>query len=179
MKDWNVVITVHEGKFREAFNLLEPFGQVGKSEFFNVLVMKADDIQKMMKTLLWRISEKPAILSIVARIMPVSQTFNFHKPEEFEEKAREVVKYWIPALSGKGFHVRMHRRGFKGRLSTLKEEQFLDNYLIESLEKRKASGHITFTEPDFIIDIETVAQRAGLSLWSKEDLEGYPFLKLD
>lgn len=179
MKDWNVVVTIHEGHFREAFDLLKDFGQVGKTDFFNVLVMKGDNIQRLMTALRERISEQPSILSIVARIMPAFRSFNFHSPEEFEEKAREGVKDWIPSLSGKGFHVRIHRRGFKGRLSSLKEEQFLDNYLTCTLDERGATGHITFTDPDCIIAIETVANRAGLSLWTRDDLEAYPFLRLD
>ena len=179
MKDWNVVVTIHEGHFREAFKILEDFGQVSKTGFLNVLVMKVDDIQRVMKALQERIAEQPAILSAVARLMPASRAFNFYNAEEFEEKAKEKVSDWVSLLSGKGFHVRIHRRGFKGRLSSLKEEQFLDNYLMDSLARTNVPGHITFTEPDFIIAIETVGQRAGLSLWTKDDLEAYPFLKLD
>jgi len=37
-------------------------------------------------------------------------------------------------LAGKSFHVRLHRRGFKGRLSTAKEERFLDEALLDALD---------------------------------------------
>jgi len=41
MRDWNAVVTVHEGGFAPACRLLEPFGAVRKTEFFNILVMRA------------------------------------------------------------------------------------------------------------------------------------------
>ena len=43
MRDWNAVITVHEGGFAPGCRLLEPFGPVKKTEFFNTLVMHAAD----------------------------------------------------------------------------------------------------------------------------------------
>jgi len=30
-----------------------------------------------------------------------------------------------------------------------------------------------------VIDIETVGNRAGLSLWARDDLRHYPFLRID
>jgi hypothetical protein len=73
----------------------------------------------------------------------------------------------------------MRRRGFKGKLSSLEEEHFLDHILLESIEKTGTPGHITFEDPDAIIAVETIAQWAGLSLWSREDLQRYPFISLD
>lgn len=37
------------------------------------------------------------------------------------------------------------------------------------LEKTGTPGHITFENPDAIIVVKTIAQRAGLSLLSRED----------
>lgn len=179
MKDWNVAVSIHERKLKRAFDLLEEFGRVNKSEFFNVLVMKVYDIQHMLETLRKRIAEEPEILEVIARLMPVTHTFNFQVPEEFEEKAKEVVSNWIEYLAGKDFYVRIHRRGFKGRLSSTKEEQFLDRYLMESAGKRGNPAHVTFDNPDVIIAIETIGQRAGLSIWNREELGRYPFLRLD
>jgi hypothetical protein len=52
----------------------------------------------------------------------VRRTFRFSVPEEFQSKARDTVIEWVPELLAKRFHVRMHRRGFKGRLSSQYEE---------------------------------------------------------
>jgi len=92
---------------------------------------------------------------------------------------KETVSEWVPQLEGKGFHVRMHRRGFKGRLSSLEEEKMLDEFLLVLTKDGGSPGHVTFERPDVIIAVETVAHRAGLSLWTHEDLQKYPFVRVE
>jgi hypothetical protein len=46
--------------------------------------------------------------------MPVTRTFDIETPAEFEGKAREAAPTFVPDLAGNAFHVRFHRRGFKG-----------------------------------------------------------------
>ncbi len=175
MNDWNVVISTREDFFKEACAMLEQFGAVGRTGFFNILVMRVADTPAMME----KLREQPAAGRLLARVMPVTHAFTFQTPDSFEEKCRETVAPWIPGLAAKGFHVRMHRRGFKGRLSSMEEERFLDNFILENLERAETPGHVTFADPEVIIDIETIGQRAGLSLWTREDLLRYPLLHLD
>jgi len=178
MQDWNVIVTIREKGFKEAVELLEQFGPVSRTDFFNVLVMKTADIQKMLQALGKEIEENPGTLNLISRVVPVTDTFNFQSKEEFESRAKEIVLQWAPQLTGKDFHVRMHRRGFKGRLSSIDVEHFLDGVLLERLERLSSPGRIDFENPDAIIAVETVGQRAGLSFWSRKDLEGCPFLGL-
>ncbi len=117
--------------------------------------------------------------SLLSQTPPVTATFSFQSPEEFETKAKEAVLPWVENLAGKSFHVRMHRRGFKGRISSPESERFLDKILLEELVKIGHPGQITFEDPEAIIVVETVGQQAGLSCWSREDLQRYPLLKLD
>ncbi len=76
-------------------------------------------------------------------------------------------------------HVRLYRRGFKGRLSSHDEERFLDDALLQALEAAGTPRRITFDDPDAVIDVETLGNWAGLSLWTRADLARYPFLKVD
>ncbi len=179
MQKWNAVISVNERGFAEAFKKLGCFGPIKKTGFFNVLFIRTDDLDGMLDTLRQWMSEDPNALSFMSKLIPVTDTFSFQSPGEFEEKTKEIVLEWVPELEGKGFHVRMRRRGFKGKLSGLQEEQFLDKFLLEALEKTGHPGHITFEDPDAIIAVETIAQWAGLSLWSREGLQKYPFIRLD
>jgi len=179
MQEWNAVITVNERGFEDAFKRLGRFGHIRKSGFFNVLFMRADDLPGMLEALRQWISEDPHSMSFLSKLMPVTDTFSFQSPGEFEEKAKRIVLAWVPELAGKGFHVRMRRRGFKGKLSGLEEEHFLDKVLLEALEKTGKPGHITFEDPDSIVAVETIAQWAGLSIWSLEELQKYPFIRLD
>jgi tRNA(Ser,Leu) C12 N-acetylase TAN1 len=179
MKDWNVVVSVNEKGFSQAVNILKEFGPISKTEFFNVLVMKVEDITGMCEAMKKRLENDPSSLSFLSRLIPVTKSFTFQTPDEFEQKVKETVSEWAPQLEGKGFHVRMHRRGFKGKLSSLEQEKMLDKFLIELTKEGSNPGHVTFEEPDVIIAVETVAYRAGLSLWINEDLQRYPFVRLE
>ncbi len=179
MKDWNVVVSVNKNGFSQAVNILKKFGPISKTEFFNVLVMKVEDIAGMCDTLKKRLEDDPSHLSFLSRLVPATKSFIFQTPEQFEQKVKETVSEWSPQLEGKGFHVRMHRRGFKGRLSSQEEEKMIDEFLLELTKRGGNPGHVTFEEPDVIIAIETVAHRAGVSLWTREDLERYPFVRVE
>lgn len=178
MHDWNVVVTVQEGGYNEARRLLERFARVGRTDFFNVLLMQVTDARHFMELLREEADRDPESFLPVARVIPVLQCFDFQTPDQFELKAREAVCAWLPTLADKSFHLRMHRRGFKGKLSGLEEEKFLDTYLLEALEMAGTPGRITFADPDAIIALETVGTRAGLSLWTREQLQRYPLLHL-
>ncbi|WP_455208877.1 hypothetical protein [Kaarinaea lacus] len=178
--DWNVVVTVQEHGFKQAREFLHEFGRVHKTEYFNVLVMQVNDVEQFLEDMRTAISVNARILEAIARIMPVTDCFMFQSPVEFEEKAQSVVEKWLALLSGKRFHVRMHRRGFKGRLSSQNEEKLLDSVILSSLQQQDESlAKIDFDDPDYIIAVETVGQAAGLALWTREQLQRYPFLKMD
>jgi tRNA(Ser,Leu) C12 N-acetylase TAN1 len=179
MKEWNVVVTVHEDGYSRAHRLLEQFGEVAKTGFFNILVMRAAEPDRLLEALEELARRNPDALLPLARVMPVVRTVSFQSPQEFEMKTCQEVSDWVPRLSGKGFHVRMHRRGFKGKLSSMEEEQFLDHYLLDALERAGTPGRITFDDPDAIIVLETIGPQAGLALWTREDLRRHPLLHLD
>jgi tRNA(Ser,Leu) C12 N-acetylase TAN1 len=179
MKDWNVIVSVNEKGFSQAVNILKKFGPISKTEFFNVLVMKVEDMISMCETLQKNLEDNPSSLSFLSRLIPVTKSFTFQTPDEFEQKVKETISEWALQLEGKGFHVRMHRRGFKGKLSSLEEEKLLDELLLDLTREAGNPGHITFEDPDVIISIETVAHRAGLSLWTREDLQRYPFVRVE
>ncbi len=179
MHDWNVIATVHGDGFREGRKILEGLGRVAPSEFFNVLVMRVDDPGAFLEDLGRRIEEEPGVMNFVSRVVPAQHVFDFRSAEEFEAKAREIALAWAPRLAGKRFHVRMHRRGFKGRMTSPAEERFLDEALLAALEEAGTPGKITFDDPDAVVSIETVGNRAGMSLWTREELRRYPFLHVD
>jgi tRNA(Ser,Leu) C12 N-acetylase TAN1 len=141
--------------------------------------MKVDNIRNFLETLREWVKEDTHILSLISRVMPVTQTFNFQSAEEFEEKATEAASKWISMLADRSFHVRMYRRGFKGKIASNEEECFLDDFLLDALKKEVMKGDISFQNPDAIVVVETVGSQAGMSIWTREDLDRYPFLRLD
>lgn len=179
MHEWNVVITVQPDGYNKARRLLDRFGPVSKTDYFNILLMRVDDQKQFLDVLLEESRRDPEIVSSLARVLPVFECFDFWSPEQFEEYARQAVSAYLGTLAGKSFHVRMHRRGFKGKISGMEEEKFLDTFLLEELEKSGNNGRITFEDPDAIVALETLGTRAGLSLWTRDELKRYPLLHLD
>lgn len=179
MQEWNAVISVREQGFTKALDVFSEFGEVKRTEFFNILLLRARNTMQMLETLRERAAEAPESLTFLARLIPVIKTFIFNSPEEFEERARTVVLGWAKDLPGKSFFVRIHRRGFRGRLSTMDEERLLDTALLDELEKSGRPGKISFEDPDAVIDIETVGTWAGLALFAREEKERYPFIRVE
>jgi len=182
MRDWNVVVTARDKGYILTKKLLEEInlGPFAPTDFYNVIVMKVDDPCRFLEKIEEIRARSPGAFSHgVSRLVPAQHVFNFQSLEEFEGKAREIALTWVPALAGKSFHVRLHRRGFKGRLSTLEEERFLDDTLLDALQCAETPGSLAFDDPDLVIQIETVGNRAGMSLWNREELARYSFLRAD
>jgi tRNA(Ser,Leu) C12 N-acetylase TAN1 len=176
MEDWNVVATSRIGRFDDARKLLGKLGPVHRTGFYNVLVMRCDDVDRFLSDLLGLLA---AEAGAVAHVRPARTTFGFRTPEEFEELSRRVALAWAPRVIGQRFHVRMHRRGFRGRLLSQHEEHVLDDELLDALARSGETGSLSFSDPDAILAIDTVGDRAGLALWTREELHRYPFLGLD
>jgi tRNA(Ser,Leu) C12 N-acetylase TAN1 len=177
--DWNVIVTVREHQFTTARQLLQTVGLVARTDYFNVLTLKVEDIYHFLDNLHLLRQETLDLEQSIARVMPVQTTFVFQSPQEFEDKARAAVVPWLDQLAEKRFHVRMHRRGFKGRMASQHEEQFLDHFIRQQLLERGVTAEVGFDNPDYIIAVETLGQQAGLALWSREELARYPLVKLD
>lgn len=178
MLDWNIVVNLHEHSFSRAYLLLEELGKVYQSDFENLLLLKVDSIPSFLEIFNNRLTQEPNLLKEFSRIVPVTSTFSFQSAAEFEAKATETISNWLPELADKSFYVDMHRRGFKGQISSEAEEDFLDRTILEELEKMDSPGQIDFEDPDLLIAVETVSHQAGLSCWTRENLQNYPWLKL-
>ena len=180
MQDWNVVVTVTDRYARfHAKSGLKRFGKVAGTEFHNVLVMHVADVGALMAALDQMMASDLSLINDISRLMPAQATIDFATKEEFEEKAGTVILGWADRMAGKTFHIRFHRRGMGDQLCSLDEEKALDTALLEKFTAMGKPGRIAFDDPDFVIDIETVGNRAGLSLWTREDLQRYPFLRVD
>ena len=179
LQDWNTVASLHEQSFRRGFDILAQFGPVARTSYFNVVVMKVGDKDAFLERLAELVADVPDVLKIISRVVPLAHTVDFEDATDFENKARTIALGWLPQLAHKGFHVRLHRRGLRGQLSSKEEEQHLDAALRDALAAAGTPGRIEFEDPDLVIDVETLGNRAGLSIWTREDLRRYPFLRVD
>jgi tRNA(Ser,Leu) C12 N-acetylase TAN1 len=174
--EWNVIVTLSEPTFRIARNLLARWGRLRRTEYHNVGVMAATDTAIFLQEFAAAVEEEPGILNAMSHVVPFEHVFAFKDAVEFEAKAREIALSYAPRLGGKSFHVRLHRRGLKGTISTPGEERFLDDVLLGTLAAAGNPGRVRFDDPDYVLLIETVGGDGGMGLWTREDLKRYPFL---
>jgi tRNA(Ser,Leu) C12 N-acetylase TAN1 len=120
--------------------------------------------------------QDPSIAKAIAHVSPAEQSFDFTTPEQFRAKAREAVLGLAPRLDGRTFHVRIHRRGWKGVLTSTDEERSLAEAVIESTRQEGAPAHVSFEDPDAVILIDIVGNRAGVALWTRADRHAHPLL---
>lgn len=179
MRDWNVVAIVAQNRFKAACDSLQPLGPVKRTHFYNTVVMRVADLGDFLATLAEWLEKYPDASEAIVRVAPAKERFSFDTAQEFDHKAREILMRYLPALAGKSFHVRVHRRDRLSRFSASAEERSLGGALFDELEKRGSPARLEFRDPDAIIDIETVDNEAGVSLWTREELRKYSFLKLD
>ena len=180
MKDWNAVVTVYDQEgYRMAKRLMSRFGKIDSTDYFNVLVMKVPDVGDFTKAIAELFEQTPGFLNDISRVVPAHATIEFQSPQEFNEKADAVIRGWLEKLAGKSFYVRLHRRGFKGRIVSPEAERSLDKAVLERLRELGHPGRIDFEDPDIVIDVELVGNRAGLSIWTRQELNRFDFLHVD
>lgn len=179
MVDFNVVVTIRGREFARALQALRSFGRVSRTRFYNVVLLRVDDREEFLETLRERFETDPSLRGWLARAEPLERLFSFHDADELDARCKDALADYLPMLEGKSFHVRIHRRGLKEKLSGQEEEQRLDAWLMERLAKQGTPGRISFDDPDVIVAVETVGTRAGVSAWTREQRERFPFLHLD
>jgi tRNA(Ser,Leu) C12 N-acetylase TAN1 len=179
LADWNVLVTLPENTFHEARRILTRWGRIEPTGYYNVLVMHVVDPNAFLADFASAVAATPGLLNFVSHVVPAQRSFSFDSSEAFEREARAVALGRLSDLAGASFYVRLHRRGSKGIISTQPEERFLDEVLLNALADAGTPGRIGFSDPDKVIQIETVDGRAGMSLWTREDLRRFPFLGVD
>jgi tRNA(Ser,Leu) C12 N-acetylase TAN1 len=179
MENWNIVISVYQSGFRRAIRMLRDLGPVQRSPYHNLLVMVAEDPMALLEIIESEAEIKPALYDAISRVAPAMRCFDFHSVEEFTEKARSILVEWIPQLAGRSFHIRLHHRGSKHHLRTPDVERFLDETLLDALKQTGRGGRISFSEPDMVIVIDTIDDRAGVALWTHEELAQHKLLRPD
>jgi len=69
--------------------------------------------------------------------------------------------------------------GPKYDLVTQQTEHSLNETILETTAKLGAQGKLSFTDPDVVIAIDTIDDRAGLALWTRDDLSRHRLLRPD
>ena len=175
--DWNVVVTVHEEGFDQVEQVLAPMGELERTGYHNVLVLRVEDTDEFLDRLDDLCSVNPDLAERhLSKVLPMRRCFDFATPEEFEEGARRTVRDLAPELAGRSFHVRVDRRGMRDRIDSQEVERMLGDAIFGVLEDAGETAEVTFDDPDAVVVVETVSDRGGVALLTREELAERPYL---
>ncbi len=179
IQNWNVVVTVFQGGFRRAVRALRELGRVERSPYHNVLVMAVADPLELLHALERKTADDKALYDAISRVAPAMRCFDFTSAQEFCDQAKAIGLEWLPQLANRSFHVRVHGRGLRRHLHEQDAESLIDDALLDALQKGGVPGAVSFSDPDAIIAIDSIDGRAGMALWSREELQRYSLLRPD
>ena len=180
MKDWNLVVTIFQDGFRRALRALRVLGAIERTPYHNVLAMKVDDPVRVLEAIESKTHESTALYDAISRVSPATHNFGFQSAEVFLEKTKRLLVEWSPRLTGRSFHVRLHRRGPRyDDLGTQETERSLDEVVLGATTALGKPGKLSFTDPDVVIAIDTIDDRAGVALWTRDDLARHRLLRPD
>jgi tRNA(Ser,Leu) C12 N-acetylase TAN1 len=176
MRNWNVVVTTHDQGYRQAQRALRKIGSVYRTALHNVLVMHVDDPRTFLDDVDALARRMPDFAEVFSHVHAFERCFDFTTTADFERCSREVAKDWAPRLAGKTFHVRMHRRGPRNGWSGVTEAGLIADEVLGALRAGGASAQVRFDDPDAVILVETVDGRAGMTIVTRDERHGRPYL---
>jgi len=174
---WNVLATAKEREQRHLAKLLKRFGDFHWTRFLGVLIGRVADHEAFFAQLKRHEEDEPGFLRPLARLVPVEQTFAF-TAETFAVHLQEVIAGFADRIAAGSFYVRIERRGLAGAVHSQHVEQEMDRALIEMLKARSAAPSVNFTDPDYIVAVETIGEECGVGLLPRALRTRYPFVRV-
>jgi tRNA(Ser,Leu) C12 N-acetylase TAN1 len=178
MWEFNIVATMaNEGRFRHLMQELDPYGEFRKTEFLGVVLGRVEDKDAFLEAVREKTARQLIAFQDLGRVVPVDQVFIF-RVEDFLDKMRESIRPYIERLANKCFYVRLERRGHKGQIISPEAERAMDAFIREELSKEGKSAQIDFENPDAVIVVETIGDRCGVGLLTRELMDRYEFVRV-
>jgi len=178
MWTFNVVVTkASDGRYRHLLDELAPLGEFRSTTFLGVILGQVTDRLAFLERLRTERAARLLAFQDLGRVVPVDRVFTFHL-EEFLHKAQEALRPYLPELAGKHFYVRLERRGLKGQIVSPEAERSLDAFVKGELEQQGEVAEVDFEHPDAIVVVETIGDRCGVGLLTREMLERYDFVRV-
>ncbi len=177
MWKFNAVVTMaSEGRYRNLIEELSALGEFRPTEFLGVILGELADRKGALEQIREKRSDASGFTDL-RRVIPVDRTFTF-QPVDFPARLKESIVSYIDDLAGKRFYVRLERRGLKGRIVSPEVERELDAFILQTLQMSNRTAEIDFDDPDVVLVVETVGDRCGVGLLTREMMERYDFVRV-
>ena len=112
----------------------------------------------------------------VGRVLPIDHVLRLDDDDP-QASLETAVAALAPRVAG-SFFVRLERRGLHGTLHSSAVERDLGTTLWRAIESTGRTPRVTFTDPDFVVAIETLGPQAGIALIDRELRQTYPFVRI-
>lgn len=172
-----MLVTAPERQERTLKRLLVPFGIFGEAGFRGTLIGLVSDVRAFLENLKELSQADPQSLQALGQLVPIDRTFLFDAAS-FLDRAKEAIRPYLETIGDEKIYVRVKRRGYKGRISSLESEKELDEWLLAELKSAGKQARIDFETPDKIIVIEMVQNQCGVGLVTREMKERFCFIKV-
>lgn len=176
---FNLVVTLaSNGRFRHLLQELAPHGEFRKTEFLGVVIGSVDSPATFLETVREKRQKQLIAFQDLGRVVPLDRVFTFHL-EAFPEKAKAAVLPYVNGLAGKRYYVRLERRGLKGQIVSPEVERDLDAFIEQTLVTTgNKPAQVDFEHPDAVVVVETIGDRCGVGLLTREMLDRYDFVRV-
>ncbi len=179
MWQFNVLVTMaSDGRYRHLLDELAEYGEFHKTGFHGVALGRVTDMELFFEAIRQKRTGQCMALQDLARVVPLEQVFTF-TVDGFPTRLCEALRPWIERLAEHRFYVRLERRGLKGQIISPDIEQALDAYILDELRELGHTARIDFEDPDAVVVIETVGDRCGVGLITRELQTRYDFVRVD
>lgn len=172
-----VVTTASGGRYRHLLHELSEYGEFRKTEFHGVILGEVENVPAFLEMVRERRERQLIALADMGRAVPIDRVFTFHL-EEFPAKVREALLPYIDDLSQKRFYVRLERRGLKGQIVSPDMEREFDGFILQNLAMKGKEAMIDFEHPDSVVVVETIGDRCGVGLLTREMMDRYDFIRV-
>lgn len=179
MWEFNVLVTMaHNGRYGYLLKELSGYGDFHKTPFHGVILGRVTDVAQFLETIHEKRQKQVFAFQDLGRVVPLETVFTFEL-DDFLARLCQAIRPWLDKLADRRFHVRLERRGMKGQIVSPDIEQALDSYVLDELIDLGHSAQVDFDDPDAVVAIETIGDRCGVGLITRELSERYDFVRVD
>ena len=176
---WNIVLTVQPapGAVHELLGALHTFGEFHMTPFHCVCSGWVKDIGTFLDALLEAQQAGRHWTKNVARVVPLARTFEF-APDSLKGKLEAAIADIAADIDGGTCFVRVERRGLPDQVQTAELEHMIADQVFAAVEARGRSLRTSFSDPDYIIAVETLDTACGVALITRDLRRRYPFVRV-
>jgi tRNA(Ser,Leu) C12 N-acetylase TAN1 len=176
--DWNLLVTSMEHHQRDVRHALRPLVRLRTSAFRNVLLARVEDPAALLAAVGELVARRPRLGASLGKILPIARTFTVD-PERFASQVEEAVAPLLGEVAGRRFHVRIERRGHKGRIDSHAAERVVGEWILARLAEQGSPGRVDFDDPDVVVAVEVVGDVAGVAILPRALRQAHPLVRID